>query len=165
MLADVLTGGSPAGGDCPVATAVISGVGKGDRLGGSPEVKVSSGWGLAPVRSTEREASNLAGRSKSEPEKPRKFIAHLKWMVGVLGVPRLLRLGEGQCCRRRNWVQAADELPGVGEGGMPGRNRQRKHGTTRGSPRRSRTAKAVRISLHEGETALCLRVGRMGSNK
>jgi hypothetical protein len=32
------------------------------------------------------------------------------------------------------------------EGGMSGRNEQRKLGTTRGSPRRSRTAKASRIS-------------------
>src|ERR1700693_4529737 len=39
-------------------------------------------------------------------------------------------------------------LPGVGEDGMPGRNAQRKLGTTRGSPRRSRTAKASRISRH-----------------
>ena len=31
---------------------------------------------------------------------------------------------------------------------MSGRNSQRKHGTTRGSPRRSRTAKASRISRH-----------------
>jgi hypothetical protein len=38
------------------------------------------------------------------------------------------------------------ELPGVIEGGMPGENGQRKPGTTRGSPRRSRTAKAWRIS-------------------
>ena len=40
------------------------------------------------------------------------------------------------------------ELPGVGEDGMSGRNVQRKLGTTRGSPRRSRTAKALRISCH-----------------
>ena len=39
-------------------------------------------------------------------------------------------------------------LPGVGEDGMSGRNEQRKLGTTRGSPRRSRTAKASRISRH-----------------
>ena len=38
------------------------------------------------------------------------------------------------------------ELPGVEEDGMLGRNVQRKLGTTRGSPRRSRTAKASRIS-------------------
>ena len=40
------------------------------------------------------------------------------------------------------------ELPGVIEDGMPGMNGQRKLGTTRGSPRRSRTAKASRISRH-----------------
>src|SRR3974377_2314801 len=40
------------------------------------------------------------------------------------------------------------ELPGVIESGMPRRNGQRKPGTTRGSPRRSRTAKALRISRH-----------------
>ena len=40
------------------------------------------------------------------------------------------------------------ELPEVREDGMSGRNVQRKPGTTRGSPRRSRTAKASRISRH-----------------
>jgi hypothetical protein len=38
------------------------------------------------------------------------------------------------------------ELLGVVEDGMSGRNVQRKPGTTRGSPRRSRTAKTLRIS-------------------
>ena len=38
------------------------------------------------------------------------------------------------------------ELPGVIESGMSGRNGQRKPGTTRGSPRRSCPAKALRIS-------------------
>jgi hypothetical protein len=42
------------------------------------------------------------------------------------------------------------------------RNAQRKRGTTRGSPRRSRTAKASRISRRVGEIAMCPRVGRMG---
>ena len=37
-------------------------------------------------------------------------------------------------------------LSGVSGDGMPGKNVQRKLGTTRGSPRRSRTAKASRIS-------------------
>ena len=37
-------------------------------------------------------------------------------------------------------------FPGVAEDGMLGKNVQRKLGTTRGSPRRSRTAKASRIS-------------------
>src|SRR6266699_751479 len=45
----------------------------------------------------------------------------------------------------RDWTCDV-EFPGVGEDGMSGRNAQRKLGTTRGSPRRSRTAKASRIS-------------------
>ena len=52
-------GESPAGGNCPVATVVISGNGEGDRAVESPEVKVS-----------DREASNSAGRSNGEPVSP-----------------------------------------------------------------------------------------------
>jgi hypothetical protein len=47
-----------------------------------------------------------------------------------------------------HWTETTIELPGVREGGMSGRNERRKPGTTRGSPRRSRTAKASRISRH-----------------
>jgi hypothetical protein len=46
------------------------------------------------------------------------------------------------------WTETMIELPEVREGGMSGRNEQRKPGNTRGSPRRSRTAKASRISRH-----------------
>src|SRR5262249_25743968 len=44
------------------------------------------------------------------------------------------------------WNLWMSELPGVLGDGMSGRNDQRKTGTARGSPRRSRTAKALRIS-------------------
>jgi hypothetical protein len=44
------------------------------------------------------------------------------------------------------WNLSMIELPGVIEDGMPGRNVQRKPGTARGSPRRSRTAKASRFA-------------------
>ena len=47
MLADVLAGGSPAGGTCSVTTVVISGGGEGDRSVGSPDVKVPVGWAEA----------------------------------------------------------------------------------------------------------------------
>ena len=50
------------------------------------------------------------------------------------------------------WTKAMTELPGVREDGMSGRNGQRKPGTTRGSPRRSRTAKASRISCHAAKS-------------
>ena len=49
-------------------------------------------------------------------------------------------------------MDAVDELPGVVEDGMSGKNAQQKHGTTRGSPRRSRTAKALRISRRAVES-------------
>src|SRR6202049_5147388 len=57
-----------------------------------------------------------------------------RWSVGEghVGIEVLEHIGVG--------------VPGVGEDGMSGRNVQRKLGTTRGSPRRSRTAKASRIS-------------------
>src|SRR5215467_7207517 len=51
-------------------------------------------------------------------------------------------------CRHRSSGLAMIELPGVLEDGMLGRDGQRKPGTIRGSPRRSRTAKALRISRH-----------------
>jgi hypothetical protein len=67
-------------------------------------------------------------------------------------------------------VLAAEELPGVPEDDMSTQNGQRKHGTTRGLPRRRReeyrhTATATGISPLSGEIGLCLRVGRMGPNK
>ena len=60
------------------------------------------------------------------------------------------------------WNLSMFELPGVIEDGMPGRNVQRKPGPARGSPRRSRTAKAFYAG---GEVAMCLRAGRMGPTK
>jgi hypothetical protein len=80
-----------------------------------------------------------------EPLKPRK------------AKPRVKRIaGNWECRAAGNSAKAnvdiaaleliGVELPGVVEDGMSGRNGQRKPGTTRGSPRRSRTAKASRIS-------------------
>ena len=43
-------------------------------------------------------------------------------------------------------MYTAARLPGVVEGDMLRKNEERKHGTSRGSPRRKRTAKAGRIS-------------------
>jgi hypothetical protein len=68
-----------------------------------------------------------------------------KRIAGTLGVPSRSDLGEGLC--RHRCLELIDvELLGVSEDGMSGRNEQRKPGTARGSPRRSRTAKALRIS-------------------
>src|SRR4249919_3737882 len=62
----------------------------------------------------------------------------------------------------RYWTVAMSELPGVGEDGMSGRNVQRKLGTTRGSPRRSRTAKASRISRHAAKSRCACEWGGWG---
>ena len=68
-------------------------------------------------------------------------------IAGMLGVPSRWSNGEGHVD-----IEVLEHidvgLPGVGEDGMPGRNEQRKPGTARGSPRRSRTAKASRISRY-----------------
>ena len=74
-----------------------------------------------------------------------KVIARVKRIAGVLGVPSRSTLGEGHVDIAALELSMIG-LPGVVEDGMPGANEQRKPGTTRGSPRRSRTAKASRIS-------------------
>src|SRR5262247_3206178 len=69
----------------------------------------------------------------------------VKRIAGIAGVPRRWLRAEGTID-----VAALEliivELPGVVGGGMPGRNGQRKTGTARGRPRRSRTAEASHIS-------------------
>ncbi len=82
---------------------------------------------------------------------------------GTIGSAEFLKTGRRPVSSAKKiWAQAADGLPGVVEDDMSRRNGQRKLGTTRGSPRRSRTAKASHIS-RSGEIAVCLRVGRMGA--
>ena len=71
--------------------------------------------------------------------------AHVKRIVEVSGVSSQCSYGEDHV-GIVNLDDTMHELPGVGEGGMSARNVQRKLGTTRGSPRRSRTAKTSRIS-------------------
>src|ERR1019366_5323953 len=74
-----------------------------------------------------------------------KCEARVERIAGILGVPSRWSNGEGHV--DIEGLEHIDVgLPGVGEDGMPGRNEQRKPGTARGSPRRSRTAKASRIS-------------------
>jgi hypothetical protein len=66
---------------------------------------------------------------------------------GRIGSAELLRSRRRPMSASKFWTSDI-ELPGVIESGMPRRNGQRKPGTTRGSPRRSRTAKALRISRY-----------------
>ena len=65
---------------------------------------------------------------------------------GSLGSAEPLRSRRRPMSTSLLWNLSMIELPGVREDGMSGRNVQRKPGTARGSPRRSRTAKASRIS-------------------
>ena len=128
----------------PVTVVVISSDGEGDRSVESLEVKVPEGWAFQsdPYRG----ASNLAGCSGSEPVKPRNRPP----VRNGLRECRECRAG-GHSAKANVGIEVLDidvKLPGVGEGGTSGRNVQRKLGTTRGSPRRSRTAKASRISRH-----------------
>ena len=136
-LVTVPAGESPVGGGCPATTVVISGGGKGDQPAGSPEVNVSV---------SDREASNLAGCSGSETGSPEIWTPRVR-MVGEIESAEPLSGGRkaavGNVIAGRSNVA---KLSGVLEDDMPRRNRQRKPGTTRGSPRRSRTAKAVRIN-------------------
>jgi hypothetical protein len=68
---------------------------------------------------------------------------------GTIGSAEPVRLRR-RLYQHRSSGLAMIELPGVVEDGMPGKNGQRKLGTTHyhGSPRRSRTAKTSRISRH-----------------
>jgi len=62
-------------------------------------------------------------------------------------------------------VHAADGLPGVSEDEVPIKTVQRKHGTTRGSPRRDTDSEGISYKPRGGEIKMCRRVGRMGSIK
>jgi hypothetical protein len=76
-------------------------------------------------------------------------------------VPSRCSFGEGLC--RHRCLELIDvELPGVAEDGMSGKNGQRKPGTARGSPRRSRTAKASRISRHAAKSRCAREWGGWG---
>jgi hypothetical protein len=82
-------------------------------------------------------------------------------IVGYLGASSRLACGEDRVAIA-SLDRAVVELPGVGEDGMSGRNVQRKLGTTRGSPRRSRPAKASRISRHAAKSRCAREWGGWG---
>ena len=154
MLADVLAGESPAGVAFPGSTVVISAVRKGDQPGESADVKVLVGLCAgAPEHRSDPPGGRANGQAVAKVQDHKRTRRPRKRMPA--------RSGWRGCRARRalhtwvkavvvgeenNWEQAADEHSGGVEDGMSGKSGQRKHGTTRGSPRRSRTAKASRIS-------------------
>ena len=105
--------------------------------------RVRARWSFAMRRPYEelRRAANKANIW------PTRLLAPRETDCGGIGSAELLR-SRRRPCRHRSSGLAMIELPGVIESGMPRRNGQRKPGTTRGSPRRSRTAKALRISRY-----------------
>ena len=64
----------------------------------------------------------------------------------MLGSAEPVARGSRQRHWRRNWVHAANGLPGVREDGMSEKDQDRKRGTTCRLPRPKGTAKALRIS-------------------
>ena len=140
MLVAALAGESAAGGNCTVATVVISGSGASCQAAGSPEVKVFRGLkgklGSAP---TGRRASRQVVTRANGSEAPKSDVPMGMGGWGWWEMPRLWILVEGQRGRRRNWVGAADEFPGVADDDRSTKNSPRKHGTTHWSPRRRKT--------------------------
>src|SRR5215470_317519 len=93
-----------------------------------------------------RGANKLAGRSKVRTAETSKWYARIKRICGSLGSAEPIKTRRRPMSTSLHWNLRKFELPGVVEDGMLGRNGKRKPGTSRGSPRRSRTAKASHIS-------------------
>jgi len=154
MLADVLAGESPVGVALPGSTVVISAVREGDQPGESADVKVLVGLCAgAPVHRSDPPGGRANGQAVAKVQdhkrtrRPRKSIPARSGWRGSRARRALntwvkaIVVGE-----EYSWEHAADEHSGGIEDGMSGKSGQRKHGTTRGSPRHSRTAKASGIT-------------------
>ncbi len=108
-----------------------------------------------------RRASKPTGRSVSESGSP-EIRALRETDCRNYGSAELFRSWRRPCSASENWTMTMTKLPGVIEGGMSGKNGQRKLGTTRGSPRRSRTAKASRISRQAAKSRCACEWGAWG---
>ena len=170
MLADVLAGESPAGVALPGSTVVISAVRKGDQLGESADVKVLVGWCAgAPVRWSDPPGGRANGQAVAKVQdhkrtrRPRKSVpARSGWRGSrarraLDSWAKAIVVGEEYI-----WERAAGEHSGGADDGMFGKSGRRKHGTTRGSPRRSRTAKALRITGTAGKSRRACEWGGWG---
>src|SRR5271169_6230609 len=93
-----------------------------------------------------RGASKLTGRSNVRTTEAPTSTSSRETDCGGYGSAETLAYRRRPMSTSLLWNLSTFELPGVVKDGMPGRNVQRKPGTSRGSPRRSRTAKASRIS-------------------
>jgi hypothetical protein len=125
---------------------------KGDQLVESLEVKAPGGWEhpglIRPGRRATWQAVANANRLSPEKRAPRETDC------GTIESAEPLRSRRRPTSTSNYWTYSMSELSGVSEDGMLGRNTQRKFGTSRGSPRRPRTAKASRIS-HQVAKSRC----------
>src|SRR6516164_7195451 len=107
-----------------------------------------------------RGASNRAGRNNCVNQVAPKVTSRAK------------RIAESWECRAGLFAAKATPTSPTGtdddralrglRGRMPGKNAQRQLGTTRGSPRRTRTAKASRISRHAAKSQCAREWGGWG---
>jgi hypothetical protein len=159
MLDDDPAGESPAGGDCPVATVAIPDDDEGDRVVESSGVRVSVGWATSRIRQGGAQVNRL--QRVSESNSPEIGSSPEADGGGVENVERFPQARRPQS-PTKNWVSAVGGISGVSEGDMLTRIDHRKHGTTRGSPRRSRTAKASRITGSAGKSRRACEWGGWG---
>jgi hypothetical protein len=165
-LVGVLAGESPARGTCPVAPVVISGGGAGDQSVESPEVKVLVGWVKTWSAPTGGQANRQVVTKANGSEAP-KLSPSRESECEDIGSAETLSTGRRPASTAKELGIGSRGTPGVSDDDMSIKNSQRKHGTTRWSPRRrtfGRTARAFRIS-RVGEVEMCWRVGRMGPHK
>jgi hypothetical protein len=159
-LAAVPAGESPASKRSPVPCCSHT-----QRWEGRPTCRKpgsKSPLGLGDRSDPTRGASNLTGRSVTSTRKPRNTCPvriGLRELWECRAAQNSVKANVGH---RRPGPMMMPELPGVIEGGMLGRNGQRKPGTTRGSPRRSRTAKASRISCYAAKSRCACEWGGWG---
>ena len=127
---------------------------------GKPGSKSPCGWEKS-WSDPSRGASNLTGRSEGEPVSP-EIRALLETDGRINERAELLRSWRRPMSELEELDEHGSDLSGDIGGGMPGRNGQRKLGTTRGSPRRSRTAKASRISRRAAKSRCACEWGGWG---
>jgi hypothetical protein len=128
----------------PATAVVISSGGEGDQTVESLDVKVPDGWETGRIRTGGR-ANWQAVANVRTVEAP-KWFPRVKRICGTVGSAEPLTSRRRLCRRRCSGTYRRSNSPGSVGDGMSGRNGQRKPGTARGWPRRSRTAEASHIS-------------------
>jgi len=144
----------------PATAVVISSGGEGDQTVESLDVKVPDGWESGRIR-TEGRANWQAVANVRTVEAP-KWFPRVKRICGTVGSAEPLTSRRRLRQRRCSGTYRRLNSPGSVGDGMSGRNGQRKPGTARGWPRRSRTAEAPRISRSAAKSRCAREWGAWG---